>query len=92
MNKVGPHFSDCVVELSGADDHLHLKDVPFGHAPLNQTLQHLLLVQSDIREKKTKNSGSVRTHSNSQLHLFQNTRTTYLKLPVRSEAPGLNNT
>lgn len=48
MNELGPpHFSDCVVELSGADDHLHLKDVAFGHAPLHQTLQHHLLIQPD---------------------------------------------
>ncbi len=45
-----------------------------------------------------KNSRSVRKHSRvhvlfkSQRHLFHNTCTTYLKLPVRSEAPGLNNT
>lgn len=39
-----PHLSDCVVELSGSDDHFHLKDVAFGHTLLNKTLQHLFLV------------------------------------------------
>lgn len=38
------HLSDCVVELSGSDDHFHLKDVAFGHTLLNKTLQHLFLV------------------------------------------------
>ena len=52
MRKLGPHLSDRVVELSGADDHLHLKDVTFGHAPLNQVLQHALLVQPDGNENK----------------------------------------
>lgn len=48
----GSHFSNGVVELSGADDHLHLEDVAFGDAALHQTLQHLLLVQSDTEKKK----------------------------------------
>lgn len=59
MNELGPHFSNGVVELSGTDDHLHLKDVSFGHAPLNKTLQHLLLIQPDMSEKKA----GVRKHS-----------------------------
>lgn len=49
----GSHFSDSVVELSGADDHLHLEDVAFRDAVLHQTLQHLLLVQSDTAAKTT---------------------------------------
>lgn len=52
MRELGPHFSNGVVELSGTDDHLHLKDVSFGHAPLHKTLQHLLLVQPDMSEKE----------------------------------------
>lgn len=63
MNERGPHFSNCVVELSGTDDHLHLKDVPFGHAPLNQTLQHLLLVQPDISEKKQRECEKTQPHA-----------------------------
>lgn len=98
-NELVPHFSYCVVELSGSDDHLHLKDIAFGHAPLHQTLQHLLLVQPDISEKNTagvwENTAACMymcllklscTYLNRGLHA------TYLKLPVRSEAPGLNNT
>lgn len=57
MNKWRAHFSNCVVELSGANDHLHLKDVPFRHALLNQILQHLLLVQPNRSEKKKKTAG-----------------------------------
>lgn len=41
---INTHLSDCVVELSGSDDHFHLKDVAFGHTLLNKTLQHLFLV------------------------------------------------
>lgn len=49
----GSHFSDGVVELSGADDHLHLEDVAFGDAALHQTLQHLLLVQPGTPARAT---------------------------------------
>lgn len=50
-NGSSPYFSDGVVELSGSDDHLHLKDVAFGHAPLHQALQHLLLIQPEKNKK-----------------------------------------
>lgn len=56
MNELRPYFSNGVLELSGADDELHLKDVPFRHAPLNKTLQHLFLVQPDVSEKKQRKS------------------------------------
>lgn len=47
------HLSNSVVELSGSDNHLHLKDVTFGHAALNQTLKDFLLVQSNIHTEQT---------------------------------------
>lgn len=52
------HFSDGVIELSGTDDHLHLEDVAFGDAALHQTLQHLLLVQSDAAVNKPQSGKS----------------------------------
>lgn len=92
MNELWPHLSNGVVELSGTDDHLHLKDVPFGHAPLNKTLQHLLLIQPDMSEEKQQGCEKTQPHCTHSDAYFPNTHTTYLKLPVRSEAPGLSNT
>lgn len=65
MNELRPYFSNGVLELSGADDELHLKDVPFRHAPLNKTLQHLLFVQPDMKKRQENEETQIPRHTQS---------------------------
>lgn len=52
LDSLAPHLSNGVFQLSGPNDYLHLEDVTFGHASLNQSLQHFLLVQPVMRWKQ----------------------------------------
>lgn len=65
MNELRPYFSNGVLELSGADDELHLKDVPFRHAPLHKTLQHLLFVQPDMKKQQENEETQIPRHTQS---------------------------
>lgn len=58
-----PYFCNSVLQLSGPNDYLHLEDITFGHASLNQSLQHLLLVQPVMRWKQGCEQKQTRVHS-----------------------------
>lgn len=47
---LAPYFFNSVFQLSGPNYYLHLEDITFGHAPLNQGLQHFLFVQPEEME------------------------------------------
>lgn len=81
------YFCNSVIQLPGPNYDLHLEDITFGHATLNQSLQDFLLVQP----KKIEKQGY---EGNQALHalwwFWNNFRSIYLKLPVRSDALGLS--
>lgn len=46
------YFCNSVIQLPGPNYDLHLEDITFGHATLNQSLQDFLLVQPKKIEKQ----------------------------------------
>lgn len=55
IDKCDWHLSDFVVELSCANNHLHLENISLGDSCLDQLQQDILLVQATCPRKKKGN-------------------------------------